>query len=146
MTNSVNSGHKRSWDGIDHDHDAHKRRRGNEESQPKDWRDVHLKSPSRKAPPPAPRSVERRTSDGGRRRDEHWRSSDFGRDKERERGKWNDRDRARERERDRDRAHRDERRRSTSRAANARRTHIHNPPLPSQAASGRGSEEKEEGE
>ncbi|KJA15191.1 hypothetical protein HYPSUDRAFT_1070098 [Hypholoma sublateritium FD-334 SS-4] len=45
MTN-VSSGQKRSWDGVENE--ANKRARDRDE--PKDWRDVYLKSPGRKPP------------------------------------------------------------------------------------------------
>lgn len=140
MTNSVNSGYKRSWDDIDHDRDVQRRRRGSEDSQPKDWRDVYLKSPTRKVPPPAPRSIERRSGEGGRRRDEHRRPSDSGREKERDRGRRDERDR----ERDRDRGHRE--RRSRSRSASSRRTHSHHVSLRQPATAEKDTDEKEEGE
>lgn len=137
MTNSVNSGHKRSWDSTDQDHDPYKRRRGDDQAQPKDWRDVHLKSPNRKIPPPV--SVERRNGENSRRRDEYRRSS---RDRERDRGKRDDRDR--DRDRDRGKSYRDDRRRSRSRSPSSRRTyHL---PQRHQPPAGRESEEKEEGE
>ncbi|RDB19227.1 Serine/threonine-protein kinase prp4 [Hypsizygus marmoreus] len=112
MTN-VNSGHKRSWDGADHD--SHKRPR----EEPRDWRDVHLKSPSRKPPPPSGRrdSVEKRGGDGRRREHEDYRRSDY-----RDRGRRDDRDR-------------DERRRSSSRRTNGHATQL-----------ARDGDEREEGE
>ncbi|KAF9481290.1 kinase-like protein [Pholiota conissans] len=57
MTN-VSSGQKRSWDGAENE--AKKRPRDRDE--PKDWRDVHLKSPGRK-----PSSGRHHGSDRGRR-------------------------------------------------------------------------------
>jgi len=139
MTNSVNSGYKRSWDG---DHDDRKRRRSNEDSQPRDWRDVYLKSPPRKVPPSVPSIIDRRSSEGGRRRDEYRRSSDSGREKERERGRRDDRDR--DHERDRDKGYRDQRRRSRSPVS--RRNNCHLLPRHHQTATEKDNEEKEEGE
>lgn len=46
MTN-VNSGFKRAWDGIENE--PHKRPRSREE--PKDWKDVHLRSPTTRVVP-----------------------------------------------------------------------------------------------
>jgi serine/threonine-protein kinase PRP4 len=93
MTN-ISSGSKRPWDGVESD--AYKRHREREE--PRDWRDVHLKSPSsRKAPRRG--SVDRRVSSDygshGRhsRGLERRRSSDYGKDKVRK----DDRERDRER-------------------------------------------------
>ncbi|KAF8162657.1 kinase-like domain-containing protein [Crassisporium funariophilum] len=58
MTN-VTSGQKRSWDGSENE--ANKRPRDRDE--PKDWRDVHLKSPR---PPPVRQHNERRSPGRGR--------------------------------------------------------------------------------
>jgi serine/threonine-protein kinase PRP4 len=102
MTN-ISSGHKRSWEGVDDG--LHKRPRDREE--PKDWRDVYLKSPGRKPPPGPKDSLERRDSPGRydrhdsrkfsdsrrRREPEYRRPTDQGRDRER-----HDRDRDRRRE------------------------------------------------
>lgn len=63
MTN-VSAGFKRPWDGVEQD--SHKRQKDREE--PKDWRDVHLKSPKTNGPPPRRDSVDRRSfSDRGGR-------------------------------------------------------------------------------
>jgi hypothetical protein len=122
MTN-VNSGYKRTWDGVEND--AHKRPRSHGEL-PRDWRDVHLTSPARKAPPPPGRhSTDRRAEGRGessRRWDDHKRGNDYGRDRGR-------RD-------DRDRGYRDERPRSHSKPH-----HISGSTHPMEDG-----EEKEEGE
>ena len=125
MTNSVNSGSKRSWDDLDRHQDPYKRRRSND---PKDWRDVHLISPTRKVPQPVPRSVDRKSGDAGRRRDDYRKSTDPGREKDRDRGRRDDRDR------ERDRGHRDDRRRSSP---SSQQAHSRQPAQ---------REEKEEGE
>lgn len=119
MTN-VNSGYKRTWDGVEND--TNKRSRGHGDS-PRDWRDVHLKSPAHKAPPPSIRhsSTDRR-DEGSRRRDDHRRGSDYGRESGR-------RD-------DRDRGYRDERPKSQSKIH-----HMNGHARPTEE-----SEEKEEGE
>lgn len=65
MTN-VTAGQKRSWD--DSDTETNKRR---EKEEPKDWRDVYLKSPERNLPAIKQYRHERRSpgrSDGGVRR------------------------------------------------------------------------------
>ncbi|PPR05163.1 hypothetical protein CVT26_012249 [Gymnopilus dilepis] len=84
MTN-VPSGQKRSWDGADHE--ANKRPRDREE--PKDWRDVYLKSPGRKSSSGRSNNYDRRSpgrhdsrrrhhSPGRRRRDPDFRrTSDY---------------------------------------------------------------------
>lgn len=91
MTNMC-SGSKRSWDGVEAE--SHKRPR--ERDEPKDWRDVHLKSPRRKIPIRRD-NLDRRGSDyggHGRSKGVDRRSSDYGRDKARR----EDRDRERDRE------------------------------------------------
>lgn len=67
MTN-ISAGQKRSWDGVEHE-----TKRPREREEPKDWRDVHLRSPARK--PPNSRQQNGRRSpdrhDGGSRRGAH---------------------------------------------------------------------------
>ena len=66
MTN-VTAGHKRSWN--DSETESNKRARDKEE--PKDWRDVYLKSPERNLPSVKQYRHDRRSpgrSDGGTRR------------------------------------------------------------------------------
>jgi len=126
MTN-VSSGSKRVWD--DAETESHKRPR----EEPRDWRDVHLKSPRRKAPISKRESFDRRGGlDSGRRRGgaaDHRRTSDYGKDRTR-------RD-------DRDSGRREDYRREE----NYRRSPLHSPRtnghthLPKAS-----SEEKEEGE
>lgn len=108
MTNAT-SGHKRSWDGADHD--SHKRSR----EEARDWRDVHLKSSDRRSNT-SKGGVDKGYSDGrrreDRRRDEDRKRDDYKRANE-YRGRRDERER--ERERERDRGHREERHRSASR-------------------------------
>src|SRR5277367_4446838 len=87
MTN-ISSESKRSWDALDAE--PHKRLRNREE--PKDWRDVHLKSPRRNNPASG-RVIDRRTtgeySGSGRRSPDHRRKnkhSRVSRDRDREEG------------------------------------------------------------
>ncbi|KAF8889812.1 hypothetical protein BD779DRAFT_303235 [Infundibulicybe gibba] len=77
MTN-VSSGSKRTWDGVEGE--GYKRQRGREE--PRDWRDVHLKTDHRKTLPSRHDSADRRDNDGRKRSEpEYRRSSDYGKDK-----------------------------------------------------------------
>lgn len=87
MTN-VSSGSKRTWEGVDNE--SYKKQREREE--PKDWREVHLRSPARKTSASRRHSADRR-GDGGRRRggdSDYRRTNDNGRDRprrdDRERG------------------------------------------------------------
>ncbi|KAG2744954.1 kinase-like protein [Suillus brevipes Sb2] len=118
MTNA-SAGLKRSWEGHAAESHSHKRHR----DEPRDWRDVHLKSPTDK---PSKSSSSRRDSvdkrEPGRSREDSRRPSDHSRDwdRDKDRRDGRDRDRDRERDRDRDREHRrreddrkDERRRRT---------------------------------
>lgn len=84
MTN-IASGQKRSWEGVENEENKKPRDRG----EGLDWRDVHLKSPSRK-PPGRPHGYDRRspgyydsaghrgveTSGRGRRGSDYKRQSD----------------------------------------------------------------------
>jgi hypothetical protein len=124
---NVSSGSKRVWD--DAETEFQKRPR----EEPRDWRDVHLKSPKRKAPISKRESFDRRGGlDSGRRRGgdaDYRRTSDYTRDRAR-------RD-------DRDSGRRDDYRRQD----NYRRSPPNSPrtngrPHPPK----RDSEEKEEGE
>ena len=66
MTN-VTAGQKRSWD----DSETEANRRPRDKEEPKDWRDVYLKSPARNLPPVKQYRYDRRSpgrSDGGARR------------------------------------------------------------------------------
>jgi serine/threonine-protein kinase PRP4 len=81
MTN-LSSGFKRPWDGETYSHKKRPR------EEPRDWRDVHLKSPRRSS---VSGWSSRRDNSGSRRdydRGEHRRGSDFDRrrDEEREEG------------------------------------------------------------
>ncbi|RPD55298.1 hypothetical protein L226DRAFT_205579 [Lentinus tigrinus ALCF2SS1-7] len=108
MTNPA-SGSKRAWEG--NDAESHKRPR----EDPRDWRDVHLDSPRRKAPHSGRRdSHDRRPPHGDYR--PHSRERDYSRrqpgdySRERERDRRDDKDRERERDRPRDRSRGSDRR------------------------------------
>ncbi|KAH7924078.1 kinase-like protein [Leucogyrophana mollusca] len=113
MTN-ISAGAKRSWEGSGSHGDpelySHKRPRDREE--PRDWRDVHLRSPGGKRAPPNGRreSTDRRDYVRSRESDSQ-RNRDYPRERDR-------RDRERDRDRDRDR---DYRRRDDDRKDDRRR-------------------------
>ncbi|KAH9939438.1 kinase-like domain-containing protein [Amylocystis lapponica] len=109
MTN-IPSGSKRSWEGTGSEGEPHKRPRERERDDPRDWRDVHLRSPHTRKPPPSRRdSLDRRDSidrrprgdPRGRGRDNDYRRSS-GYDRDRDRDRRDDHDRDRDRDRDRD--------------------------------------------
>jgi serine/threonine-protein kinase PRP4 len=132
MTN-ISSGSKRPWDGVESD--PYKRHR--ERDEPRDWRDVHLKSPSgRKAP--KREGVDRRGhSDYGpynrhSRGLERKRSGDYGKDRARK----DDRERDRERSARKDDGRIGDVHRATP--PSSRQTNGHSHPAP--------DSEKEEGE
>ncbi|KAG1731200.1 kinase-like domain-containing protein [Suillus paluster] len=141
MTNT-SAGLKRSWEGHGAaESHTHKRHR----DEPRDWRDVHLRSPSDKRSKPSSSrrdSVDKR--EPGRSKEESRRPSEYSRDWDRDK----DRRDGRERDRDRDREHRrreddrkDERRRRTS-------PRNHRSPAPSNGHSYQEKDysDKEEGE
>ncbi|KAG1778357.1 kinase-like domain-containing protein [Suillus placidus] len=102
MTNA-SAGSKRSWEGHAAESHSHKRHR----DEPRDWRDVHLKSLTDKHSKPSSSrrdSVDKR--EPGRSREDSWRPNDYSRDWDRDKGRRDSRDRDRERDRDRDREHR----------------------------------------
>ncbi|PFH53527.1 hypothetical protein AMATHDRAFT_54690 [Amanita thiersii Skay4041] len=144
MTN-LNSGSKRAWDGVDSD--SSKRARGREDYR--DWKDVHLRTPSRRSSTERRHSRDRdldsrRTSYDRRydRRDrdlDHRRSTDYGRGRDRS-GKRDERDWHKERERERrgDMYAHDERSRITkSSSPRSTNGHVHPP---------KDDSEREEGE
>jgi hypothetical protein len=100
MTNT-SAGSKRSWKGHAAESHSHKRHR----DEPRDWRDVHLKSPTDKR---SKSSSSRRDSidkrDPGRSREDPRRPSDHSRDWDRDKDRRDGRDHDRDRERDRNRA------------------------------------------
>ncbi|KAG1837890.1 hypothetical protein C8R48DRAFT_115626 [Suillus tomentosus] len=104
MTNT-SAGSKRSWEGHAAESHSHKRHR----DEPRDWRDVHLKSPTDKR---SKSSSSRRDSidkrEPRRSREDSRRPSDHSRDWDRDKDRRDDRgrDRDRERDRDHDREHR----------------------------------------
>jgi len=134
MTNT-SSGHKRTWDGVEVE--SHKRSRDRE---PRDWRDVHLRSPNNKSPISRRDSIDKRSGGdhSGRGIDHRW--SDNGRDKVRRDG-----DRARDRDHHgrRDGLHKDDPAHRSS--ASAR---VHRSPRQSNGHSHpvKDDSEKEEGE
>ncbi|KAI0344950.1 kinase-like protein [Trametopsis cervina] len=95
MTN-VPSGSKRPWEG-NHGTDSHKRPK--DDPSTKDWRDVHLKSPSSRRGSADRKRDERRPR--SREYDHSRRSSDYGRERDRR----DDRHKDRKHERDRYRDH-----------------------------------------
>src|ERR1700722_16799648 len=102
MTN-ISSGSKRSWDGVE----VESSKRQREREEPRDWRDVHLKSPRRN--PPTNRRVgsdkrfpDERSRHGRPRSADHRRISD----PSKERPRRDDRDRDRREDSRRDDFHR----------------------------------------
>ncbi|KAG2360477.1 kinase-like domain-containing protein [Suillus spraguei] len=142
MTNA-SAGLKRSWEGHAAESHSHKRHR----DEPRDWRDVHLKSstdkPSKSRRDSADKREPGRSREDSRRPSDH--SRDWDRDKDRRDGR--DRDRDRERDRDRDREHR---RREDDRKDERRRRSPQNrrSPAPSNGHSYQAKDysDKEEGE
>ncbi|KAG0701585.1 kinase-like domain-containing protein [Suillus ampliporus] len=145
MTNT-SAGLKRSWEGhgATESH-SHKRHR----DEPRDWRDVHLRSPSDKRSKPSSSrrdSVDKR--EPGRSREDSRRPSEYSRDWDRDKDRRDGRERDRERDRDRDREHR--RREDDRKDERRRRTppRNHHSPAPSNGHSYQAKDysDKEEGE
>ncbi|KAI0074693.1 kinase-like protein [Panus rudis PR-1116 ss-1] len=146
MTN-VSSGSKRAWEGgYDSSSSSHKRPR--ERDDPRDWRDVHLRSPKSPRRSSGRRdSVDRREYRGRSREYDHRRSSDYRGDyRDRDRDRRDDRDRERRDDRDRDRSkhhdhrsYRDPDQRESRQGSAAPPTNGHSPIV-------RDDSEKEEGE
>src|SRR3954471_20308676 len=94
MTN-VSAGSKRSWDGVVEPSSYHKRSR----EEPRDWRDVHLKSPGHTGHTTRVEGVGSRR--GGEEYSAHRRGGDYGRGGNFGRGSDYGRDRSRREDRGR---------------------------------------------
>ncbi|KAG1854794.1 kinase-like domain-containing protein [Suillus subalutaceus] len=146
MTNA-SAGSKRSWEGHAAESHSHKRHR----DEPRDWRDVHLKSPTDKR---SKSNSSRRDSidkrEPGRSREDPRRPSDHSRDWDRDKDRRDGRDRDRDRERDRDRDREHRRREDDRKDEHRRRTPPRNrrSPAPSNGHSHQAKDysDKEEGE
>ena len=148
MTN-VSSGSKRAWDGIDHHGSVSKRARDRDDSA-RDWRDVHLRSPNSRKPPPNRREVSDRRDGSDRRHRGEYRPRSRSRDRDYRRS--NDRERRdyRDREPERDRDYHS-RREDSRKDDNYRHSPPIRDPIPSGSINGihrspKEESEKEEGE
>ncbi|KAJ8595834.1 kinase-like protein [Rhizopogon salebrosus TDB-379] len=147
MTNT-SAGFKRTWEGHgDAESHLHKRHRDG----PRDWRDVHLRSPSDNHSKPSSSrrdSVDKR--EHGQSREDSRRPSEHSRDLDRNRDRRDGRDRERTRERDRDRDREHRRREDDRRDGHRRRTppRNHRSPAPSNGHSHQAKDDsdREEGE